>query len=132
MLVTVCAGGSGKRQRKLAGELMLGIFVGEIFYIDSTISLQIICLQVNRGWQISSMYTEVHQFEPLLPADARMEPLLARAHDLSRLATALAGMRVPPELRSLLRNMNSYYTNRIEGQHAKLASSPIKTCASSC
>ena len=37
------------------------------------------------------MYTEVHQFEPLLPADARMEPLLAKAHDLSRLATTLAG-----------------------------------------
>ena len=65
------------------------------------------------------MYTEVHQFEPLLPADARMEPLLAKAHDLSRLATTLAGTRVPPELRSLLRNMNSYYTNRIEGQHTR-------------
>jgi Fic family protein len=65
------------------------------------------------------MYTQVHQFEPLLPADARMEPLLAKAHDLSRVATALAGTRVPPELRSLLRNMNSYYTNRIEGQHTR-------------
>jgi Fic family protein len=48
-----------------------------------------------------------------------MEPLLAKAHDLSRVATALAGTRVPPELRSLLRNMNSYYTNRIEGQHTR-------------
>ncbi len=65
------------------------------------------------------MYTQVHQFEPLLPAEARMEPLLAKAHDLSRVATALAGTRVPPELRSLLRNMNSYYTNRIEGQHTR-------------
>lgn len=65
------------------------------------------------------MYTQVHQFEPLLPADARMEPLLAKAHDLSRVATALAGTRVPPELRSLLRSMNSYYTNRIEGQHTR-------------
>ena len=65
------------------------------------------------------MYTDIHQFEPLLPADARMEPLLAKAHDLSRLATTLAGTRVPPELRSLLRNMNSYYTNRIEGQHTR-------------
>jgi hypothetical protein len=26
---------------------------------------------------------------------------------------------VPPELRALLRNMNSYYTNRIEGQHTR-------------
>ena len=65
------------------------------------------------------MYTEPHQFEPLLPSDARMEPLLARAHDLSRSATLLAGTRVPPELRSMLRNMNSYYTNRIEGQHTR-------------
>ena len=54
-----------------------------------------------------------------MPADARMEPLLARAHDLSRAATLLAGTRVPPELRSLLRSMNSYYTNRIEGQHTR-------------
>jgi Fic family protein len=65
------------------------------------------------------MYTEVHQFEPLLPSNTRMEQLLAKAHDLSRLATTLAGTRVPSELRSLLRNMNSYYTNRIEGQHTR-------------
>jgi Fic family protein len=65
------------------------------------------------------MYTQVHQFEPLLPTDARMEPLLAKAHDLSRVATTLAGTSVPPELRSLLRSMNSYYTNRIEGQHTR-------------
>lgn len=65
------------------------------------------------------MYTQVHQFEPLLPADARLEPLLAKAHDLSRLASTLAGSSAPPELRSLLRSMNSYYTNRIEGQHTR-------------
>lgn len=65
------------------------------------------------------MYTQVHQFEPLMPSDARIEPLLAKAHDLSRFATTLAGTRVPPELRSLLRSMNSYYTNRIEGQHTR-------------
>lgn len=65
------------------------------------------------------MYTAPHQFEPLLPSDARIEPLLTKAHDLSRLATTLAGTRVPPELRSLLRSMNSYYTNRIEGQHTR-------------
>lgn len=65
------------------------------------------------------MYTFTHQFEPLMPANARIEPLLAKAHDLSRMATTLAGTLVPPELRSLLRNMNSYYTNRIEGQHTR-------------
>ncbi len=65
------------------------------------------------------MSTDTHQFEPLIPSDARLEPLLAKAHDLSRVATLLAGTRVPPELRGLLRNMNSYYTNRIEGQHTR-------------
>lgn len=65
------------------------------------------------------MYTDIDQFEPLLPSEARMTPLLAKAHDLSRLATTLAGTRVPCELRGLLRNMNSYYTNRIEGQHTR-------------
>lgn len=48
-----------------------------------------------------------------------MEPLLAKAHDLSRRATTLGGTHVPPELRTLLRSMNSYYTNRIEGQHTR-------------
>jgi Fic family protein len=65
------------------------------------------------------VYDQPHQFEPLLPAQARLEPLLAKAHDLSRRATTLAGGRIPPELRSLLRSMNSYYTNRIEGQHTR-------------
>ena len=65
------------------------------------------------------MYTEPHQFEPLLPSDARIEPLLTKAYDLSRLATTLAGTRAPPEMRTLLRSMNSYYSNRIEGQHTR-------------
>ena len=65
------------------------------------------------------MYDQPHQFEPLLPGQARLESLLARAHDLARQATTLAGTRVPPELRTLLRSMNSYYTNRIEGQHTR-------------
>jgi Fic family protein len=65
------------------------------------------------------MYTEPHQFDPLMPSEANSEPLLAKAHDLSRMATALAATRVPPELRRMLRSMNSYYTNRIEGQHTR-------------
>lgn len=65
------------------------------------------------------MYTHPHQFEPLMPSDAVMEPLLAKAHDLSRSATLLAGKQAPAELRSLLRSMNSYYSNRIEGQHTR-------------
>jgi Fic family protein len=65
------------------------------------------------------MYTQPQQFEPLMPGEAAMGPLLAKAHDLSRSATLLAGKHAPAELRSLLRSMNSYYTNRIEGQHTR-------------
>ncbi len=65
------------------------------------------------------MYLDPSQFEPLLPADARSEPLLAKAHDVLQQATRLVAVPVPPELRSLLRSMNSYYTNRIEGQHTR-------------
>lgn len=65
------------------------------------------------------MYDSPHQFEPLLPASLKQEPLLAKAHDLARSATQLAGLPVAPALRGLLRGMNSYYTNRIEGQHTR-------------
>lgn len=65
------------------------------------------------------MYDSPEQFEPLLPSPARQEPLLAKAHDLARAATALVGRPVPPDLRGLLRAMNSYYSNRIEGQHTR-------------
>lgn len=60
-----------------------------------------------------------HQFEPLLPSTRQQGPLLAKAHDLARAATQLAGQSIAPELRVLLRGMNSYYTNRIEGQHTR-------------
>ncbi len=60
-----------------------------------------------------------HQFEPLLPSSERQGPLLSKAHDLARAATALASQPIPPELRTLLRGMSSYYTNRIEGQHTR-------------
>ena len=65
------------------------------------------------------MYDAIHQFDPLLPGPARQEPLLAKAADLARVATQLAGQPVTSELRALLRGMNSYYTNRIEGQHTR-------------
>ena len=54
-----------------------------------------------------------------MPAPARQEPLLSKAHDLARSATLLAGQPIASELRSLLRSMNSYYSNRIEGQHTR-------------
>lgn len=64
-------------------------------------------------------YDAPHQFEPLLPSLARREPLFANAHDLAIAASALAGRPIATELRGLLRAMNSYYTDRIEGQHAR-------------
>ena len=66
-----------------------------------------------------AMYDSPHQFEPLLPSTKLQEPLLAKAHDLSRAAAQLTGQPPAPELRTLLRGMNSYYTNRIEGQHTR-------------
>ncbi|HEV8689333.1 MAG TPA: Fic family protein [Ideonella sp.] len=60
-----------------------------------------------------------HQFEPLLPSEAAQQPLLEQAHDLARSALRLAQAPAPAGLRGLLRGMNSYYTNRIEGQHTR-------------
>ena len=54
-----------------------------------------------------------------MPDAARQQPLLAKAADLARTATQLSGQVVSAELRGLLRGMNSYYTNRIEGQHTR-------------
>ena len=51
-----------------------------------------------------------------------MAPLLEQASDLTRKATALgtaSGNAAQHELRKLLRSMNSYYTNRIEGEHTR-------------
>jgi Fic family protein len=65
------------------------------------------------------LYDAPHQFEPLLPSEAAQQPLLVQAHDLARAALQLTGTPVPAELRRLLRGMNSYYSNRIEGQHTR-------------
>jgi Fic family protein len=67
-------------------------------------------------------YDAPHQFEPLMPAEPFLGPLLERAADLTRKATALgtaSGKTAQSELRKLLRSMNSYYTNRIEGEHTR-------------
>lgn len=66
------------------------------------------------------LYTHPVQMEPLLPGEHRLGPLLERAHDLIRLADKLSGTcpaGALADLRTLLRSMNSYYSNRIEGQH---------------
>ncbi|MBV8034175.1 Fic family protein [Roseateles sp.] len=69
-------------------------------------------------------YDQPHQFEPLMPRQEQLEPLLELASDLTRAATALGtqtGPNVHGDLRALLRSMNSYYTNRIEGEHTRPA-----------
>ncbi len=66
------------------------------------------------------LYTHPAQMEPLLPSEARLAPVLERAHDLIRKADRLAGWPCTggqSGLRQLLRAMNSYYSNKIEGQH---------------
>jgi len=72
--------------------------------------------------QTITRYDAPHQFKPLLPSEAMMGPLLEQASDLTRKATALgtaSGHAAQHELRKLLRSMNSYYTNRIEGEHTR-------------
>jgi Fic family protein len=64
-----------------------------------------------------AFYDHPSQMEPLLPGEHRLAPLLEFAHDLQRDALRLSGTSAPVELRTLLRAMNSYYTNKIEGQH---------------
>jgi Fic family protein len=66
------------------------------------------------------LYDDPAQMEPLLPGEHRLGPLLEQAGDLIREADRLAGMCQPGALaglRTVLRAMNSYYSNKIEGQH---------------
>ena len=66
------------------------------------------------------LYDSPSQMEPLLPGEHRLGPLLEQAHDLIRRADQLSGLCQPEALgglRRLLRAMNSYYSNKIEGQH---------------
>lgn len=70
--------------------------------------------------QTFPLYGHPAQMEPLLPAGHKLGSLLERAHDLIRAADQLGGKcqsGALDGLRRLLRAMNSYYTNRIEGQH---------------
>jgi Fic family protein len=69
-----------------------------------------------------AQYDAPHQFEPLLPADADAAPVFEKAHELMRAAAAVDAavpLPVQEQLRPLLRAMNSYYTNRIEGEHTR-------------
>lgn len=65
-----------------------------------------------------AQYTQPHQFEPLLPQtglDALRERSRAVVEQSLRL-TAVAHPDTIVSLRELVREMNSYYSNRIEGQ----------------
>jgi Fic family protein len=69
---------------------------------------------------MSRLYNQIHQFEPLLPGEQGLHPLLEKAHTLLALAhtsTGRADATVMQSLAPFLRSMNSYYTNKIEGQH---------------
>lgn len=63
-------------------------------------------------------YTQPHQFEPLLPQQ-RLDELRRPARAVVERSLRLAGSAHPAtiaSLRELVRAMNSYYSNRIEGQ----------------
>jgi Fic family protein len=64
-------------------------------------------------------YSSPHQFEPLLPASAVGE-LREIGDDIAQRSARLQGTVHPTTLqplRELVRSMNSYYSNRIEGQN---------------
>jgi len=65
-----------------------------------------------------AIYDSPHQFEPLLP-QKRLDELVAKTRAVFEKAHELRGALCPPAreaLRELVREMNSYYSNRIEGQ----------------
>jgi Fic family protein len=67
-------------------------------------------------------YHAVHQMHPLLPSDNSLENLRPLAADVIGQAKDLAAHGMPHLrglLREALRPMNSYYTNKIEGQHTE-------------
>ncbi|MEX3958800.1 Fic family protein [Trinickia sp. EG282A] len=67
-------------------------------------------------------YDSPHQVLPMLPGEHRLEPLRLLAADVIASAGDLAAHGMPrlrTLLREALRPMNSYYTNKIEGQHTE-------------
>ncbi len=64
------------------------------------------------------MYDSIHQFEPLLPGVGK-EALYGQAARIVKAALRLTSVAHPTArdtVRELVRSMNSYYSNRIEGQ----------------
>lgn len=65
------------------------------------------------------MYDSPHQFLPLLPGTHLLPPLVERAAHVVNRSARLGGSAhdvTRRALRELLRQMNSYYSNKIEGQ----------------
>lgn len=66
------------------------------------------------------LFDNITDMEPLLPGDRVVGAVLEKAHDLTIEATRLTGAcKVSRELARLLRSMNSYYSNKIEGEHTR-------------
>ena len=68
--------------------------------------------------------TDLGQIQPLYPEERVVAPLLELASQLVAECHRLGGQAGEPLVRALrpkLRAMNSYYTNKIEGQHTKPA-----------
>jgi Fic family protein len=66
------------------------------------------------------LYNDISQFEPLIPSELNSRALYEKAHTLLTEANVLSGQAnatLMEGLAPMLRAMNSYYTNRIEGQH---------------
>lgn len=66
-----------------------------------------------------AQYTQPHQFEPLLP-QRKLEALREQSRSVVEQSYRLAGSAhsdTVASLRELVREMNSYYSNRIEGQN---------------
>lgn len=64
--------------------------------------------------------TDISQMEPMLPQAHALEALLSLASELRVKAMKLTANPLPglsKSLPTMLRAMNSYYTNKIEGQH---------------
>lgn len=72
--------------------------------------------------QLITHYDHPAQFEPMMPSEALSRPLYEKASDLMLAGKSLAGLAMAhprSEIRALLRSMNSYYTNLMEGEHTR-------------
>lgn len=66
----------------------------------------------------STRYSKVHQFEPLLPQN-KVGELQSQSREIAEKSSRLGNgihLTTIASIQSLVRSMNSYYSNRIEGQ----------------